>query len=54
MFKKNLNNDWLASSEEKAGKKNDKKNLIWFVIKELIHFGCYICKILEFFSRNSP
>lgn len=53
MFNKNLSNNWLASSEEKAGKKNNKKNLIWFVIKVLILIGSYICKIFEFFSQDS-
>lgn len=54
MFNKNLSNNWLASSEENTDKKNDKKkSLIWFVIKELIRIGYYICKILEFFSQDS-
>jgi|SynMetStandDraft_1070027.scaffolds.fasta_scaffold00002_465 hypothetical protein len=53
MFNKNLNNNWLASSEDKTGKKNKKTNLVWFAIKLLIRFGYYICKILEFFSQES-
>lgn len=53
MFEKNLNNNWLASSDDKTDKKNNRKNLIWFMIKGLIQIGYYICKILKFFSQDS-
>jgi hypothetical protein len=52
MFNKNLSNNWLASQEE-TGKKSKKMNLFWFLIKELIRLGYYVCKFLEFFNQDS-
>ncbi len=53
MFKKNLNDNWLASSNDKTEKKNNKRNFLWFWIKKLIILGLFTCKILAFFSSES-
>lgn len=55
MFKRNdLNNFWLAPSDDKTDEKKEKRRPAWVWIKRLIKLGCFILKILDFFNQDSP